>query len=37
VASRLVPLGDVRVVLPERTTLQELLAEIELTAAQWDE
>ena len=33
VARELAPLGDIQVVIPERPTLQDLLAEIELTAA----
>lgn len=33
----LAPLGDVRVAVPDRPTVEGLLAEIELTAAQWDE
>jgi uroporphyrinogen-III synthase len=37
VASRLSSLGGVRVFVPERPALEDLLAEIELTAAQWGE
>jgi uroporphyrinogen-III synthase len=37
IASGLVPLGQVRITIPDRPTLDSLLAEIELTAAQWDE
>lgn len=36
VANGLAPLGDVQVVIPDRPTLEDLLAEIELTAARWD-
>lgn len=35
-ARQLAPLGDVQVVVPQRPMLEELLAEIELTAARWD-
>jgi len=31
----LVPLGEVQVAIPDRPTLEDLLAEIELTAARW--
>lgn len=37
IAGGLAALGEVRVAIPERPTLDGLLAEIELTAAQWDE
>lgn len=37
VASPLAQLGDMRVIVPDRPTLQDLLAEIELTAAQWEQ
>lgn len=37
VASPLTELGNMRVVVPDQPTLQDMLAEIELTAAHWDE
>jgi len=36
VANGLAPLGDVQVVTPDRPALEDLLSEIELTAAGWD-
>jgi uroporphyrinogen-III synthase len=37
IAAGLAALGQVRIAIPERPTVDGLLAEIELTAAQWDE
>lgn len=37
IAGGLAALGDVQVAIPDRPTVEGLLAEIELTAAQWDE
>jgi len=37
IGNGLAALGEVRIAIPERPTLEGLLAEIELTAAQWDE
>jgi len=36
VASKLAPLGEVATAVPDQPTLDELLAEIDLTAAQWN-
>jgi uroporphyrinogen-III synthase len=37
IAGGLATLGQVRIAIPDRPTIEGLLAEIELTAAQWDE